>query len=58
MYCLRPQVYVSSAGSHDPHSVGPSWACGSLGKLRSGLGTWGEEGSTGDPFHLPFFTSH
>lgn len=37
----------------DPHSVLALHACGSLGKLRSGLGTWGE-GSTGDPFHSAF----
>ena len=38
----------------DPHSVLALHACSSLGKLRSGLGMWGEEGSTGDPFHSAF----
>lgn len=42
----------------DPHSVLALHGCGSLGSLRSGLGTWGEGGVLGTLSTLPFFTSH
>ena len=32
----------------DPHSVLALHGCGSLGSLRSGLGTWGEGGRRGE----------
>jgi len=36
----------------DPHSVLALHGCGSLGSLRSGLGTWGEGGEYWGPFPL------